>query len=715
MVDKKIPVVLFLMFPVLALQAQLPSEIFDRIEIKIDTLTFNSDDNLIRYQGENNLYFQFEENDPTCEVRLFPYDFKIADSLELIQSKDYDTIDSLINFNNQYLRFRVKFRNLSTVDFLNFTFSLNKADSPEPEIYIIPLLPVTKTVVEFYPENTELFIGEEKVYNLITSNLRNIRIDNVWTSDQPVNYRLTEENNQLNVHLMSQSLGFQRLNLKIKTKKPYISDSGILKFDLPVITRNFEVKASRLRFLRMDEEEIILDPQNRNGYEIQLDNSPFFSLQKTYRIEDQEEPGGPLIAEIFTRSYLSNGRILCWFRPYALHRKSDGYLYIKENDMARFITNVDIIPKTEISKISILREGSDWTTDLNVHPGETIDVRIEGKSLHRANFTFEGTYNVSPDSLVRNENMILFTLKVPVDIYGKTIPVYNNGRKTGFSLNVKEYQRPRNFDFVYLEGNGFRKKLSTVGNSFLVDNTLQDVMINFDPDVIDSEEKLYGEQYLNIKITIRGKDNELIEMQDMEDFLVCPGDYSPRSEYYTGNCTNGSISINNHLSKKTYDLDEWSKIIIEIEHDKSKYGGQGYSKRVEIILQKYWRFDIDVSFPAGLLTFGGSNSGNLTGISMAMIAQFSFYEKNKINRFKPYKVGIGFIALDAFNFTSTNNNTNNNNEDNDPRDVAMVILGSLYPTRKDAKLTFPLYFGGGYKLRDQEFFFLVGPGIRIRL
>ena len=127
---------------------------------------------------------------------------------------------------------------------------------------------------------------------------------------------------------------------------------------------------------------------------------------------------------------------------------------------------------------------------------------------------------------------------------------------------------------------------------------------------------------------------------------------------------------------------------------------------MEIILQRFWKFDIDVSFPAGLITFGGENSGNLTVISMAMIARFSFYEQNKINRFKPYKVGFGFIALDAFNFASDNDES---------RDIAMVVLGSLYPTRKDTKLTFPLYFGAGYGLKHERFFFLFGPGIRVRL
>lgn len=685
--------------------AQLPSEIFDKVEIRIDTLVFNSSLHTIMYNGERHLYFEFTDNDPVCEVRIIPRDISITPDLKLIRSSDFDVLDSLINFNDQYLRFRVRFRDLANSSFLRFTFQLSSDDGLQPYIYTIPLLPVTETTVEFFPEDTDLFIGEEKQYPLITDNLRNIRIDNIWTRNEAINYRITDENGKLILHLSSQRLGWQTLTLAIKTKKPYINEMGDLTFDLPLIVREFNVKSSRLRFLRMDQEELILDYQNRTGYEIQLEDNSYFTVGKTYRVEDQEEPGGSLIAEIFTRSYLNNGRILCWFRPYAHHRKSEGYLYIKDDDISRFITNVNIIPNTSIESIKILREGEDWTTNLNVYPGETIELRIEGQSLHRARFSFEDIYDITTDTLVRNENINNFTLKIPVNIISRQIAIYNNGRSTGYSLNVKEYQRPRQFDFISLEGNGFKRNLDVMSNMVLVDNTLQDVLISFDRDLIDSDGKLYGVQYLNLKVTVRGSNNELIEIQDINDLVICPSEYSPRYEYYKGNCTNGSISLNNYLSKKTFELDEWSKIILEFSHDKSKHNGAGFSKRVEIILQRYWRFDIDVSFPAGLITFGGSNSGNLTGISMAMVAQFSFYEKNKINRFRPYKVGFGFIALDAFNFSDNDEN----------RDIAMVILGSLYPTRRDAKLTFPLYFGAGYKLKNEEFFFLVGPGIRVRL
>jgi hypothetical protein len=85
-------------------------------------------------------------------------------------------LDSLINFNNEYLRFQVKFRNLSNTDFLNFTFSLQSTDSSQPQIIIIPLLPVIHTEVEAPFEDNTLFIGEEKVIELFSNNVRNIRI-----------------------------------------------------------------------------------------------------------------------------------------------------------------------------------------------------------------------------------------------------------------------------------------------------------------------------------------------------------------------------------------------------------------------------------------------------------------------------------------------------------------------------------------------------------
>ena len=326
-----------------------------------------------------------------------------------------------------------------------------------------------------------------------------------------------------------------------------------------------------------------------------------------------------------------------------------------------FITNLNIIPKPQIKSIQLLREGADWTANLSVHPGETVELRMEGESLQKASFEFEGVTNITLDTLIHNEYVATYVLNIPIDIYSRTIPIYNHGEKTGFELKVQEYRRPREFDYITIEGNGFNRQVNTVGATILTPEVIQYLTLKFDNNKIDSEGELYGQQHLNIMVTLRGRNNELLEIKEFEDIVVCPGPFSPRDGFYRGNCSPNVINVNNYLNKKTYDIESWSKITVEITNDKNVYGGAGYKKTVEIIYEKYWRFDIEVSFPAGLVTYGSESAGNLTGISMAMIAQFSFYQKNRINRLQPFKVGAGFLALDAFNFSENDDNSGSTN------------------------------------------------------
>jgi hypothetical protein len=85
-----------------------------------------------------------------------------------------------------------------------------------------------------------------------------------------------------------------------------------------------------------------------------------------------------------------------------------------------------------------------------------------------------------------------------------------------------------------------------------------------------------------------------------------------------------------------------------------------------------------------------------------MMAQFSFYKEGEIQQLLPVKVGLGFLAQNAFNF----------NQDAE-RDLGIVLIGSVYPLQKKGKLNFPLYGGFGYFMQEAKFFFLVGPGIRV--
>ena len=182
----------------------------------------------------------------------------------------------------------------------------------------------------------------------------------------------------------------------------------------------------------------------------------------------------------------------------------------------------------------------------------------------------------------------------------------------------------------------------------------------------------------------------------------------PASDIMTpGIALQNEISLNKFLRRSTNDLDDWSRIQLSVKTTPEKSGGEPQQKDVEIILKKKVKFDIDVSFPAGLVTVSKEKSAegektsfsNLYGISMAMVAQFAFYNPDKIAKLRPFRVGVGFLALDAFNFQS------------ELQDLAMVALGSLYPTTRDKKLAFPLYIGGGYQFKAQKWMWLIGPGI----
>ena len=336
---------------------------------------------------------------------------------------------------------------------------------------------------------------------------------------------------------------------------------------------------------------------------------------------------------------------------------------------------------------------------------------MTGEGLHKARFSFDGLREVQTDTLIRGENELVFNAKVPLEINRPKIEVLNYGKPVGKSLAVQEFQTPHPLNFIHLiTGKEEDFIISEIDKTIFIDHTLDDIVVAFDKGVIDSEKRLYGKQFLTIDIQISGKDNDLIDKRTISDVVVCPGEDSPRFDYYDPvSCRHENISLNQYIRRKTFDLEEWSTIELTIQHDQMKHGSKGFKKRVEFILRRYTTFDLEVSFPAGLLTkrVGDPGFGALSGVSMAMIAQFSFYHPRRINKYRPYKFGAGFLAFNAFNFS----------ENNDNRDVGVVVLASLYPirTKNSGKLSFPLFLGGGYFLAESKFFYLLGPGIRLRL
>jgi hypothetical protein len=679
--------------------------------LRTDTSTYLLSRNTVPVQGTPTLYFWFRRDDETVELRLYPASAASTKPLRLRRTPDYQQLDSLTKEYDGSFRTRLKFQNLTSSQFLRLVVE-QAADTAgrAPLRQVVPLLPLARTTLALRVPDNELFVGEEKVFELTSSNPRNVHAAGEWVRGPEFDYRLVAEaNGTLRLHVLPNQLVARTLQVKLQTERPTLMAGNKLSYQLPVLKQEFNVKASRLRFLSPDKRSVTMDEiSRRKGVELILDNGRSFELHRTYRVEDQEEPGGELIADIYTRQFLSNDRVLCYLRPYNTHRQTEGYLYIKENDAARYLTNLDITPQTVIRNVQVLHRGGEWTPGLSVSPGETVDVRLEGEGLQKARVSFEDLPIIPSDSSVRTDARLVFRVRVPVNFDKRKSTIYNLGQATGYALSVREFQRPHPLDFVSVTYGDAARPITRLNGPVLYDGTIRDVVFQFNPAGIDQADVLFGKQYLSFEIRTVNAKGDLVELRNVESLLVCPGDNSPRAAFYQDKqCRTDPLSINSILSRKTYDLDEWSRIFVTVKHQASQYSETGYTQTVELVLKRSYKFDIDVSFPAGLLTRKQKEDkfGDLGGISLATLAQFSFYSPNKINRLRPYKIGAGFVALNAFNLGSSTAN----------RDLGVVILGSVYPTRREAKFTFPLYLGGGYLLGTSQWFFMLGPGIGVRL
>ncbi|WP_223648858.1 hypothetical protein [Hymenobacter psoromatis] len=691
--------------------AQAPTPpLLRSLSLTFDTVRYSLGEQMLTVAGEPRLYFYYHDDNQVAELRLVP-SRPGARPPRLLPSSDFVLQDSLIAGPGGEYRGMIHFRNLTGAPFVRLAFApaADSAGRPARATQLVSLLPLTRTTLDARLTNPELFIGEERVLEVSTNNLANVRVPNEWTKDQAIDYKLTREKNGLFLHLVPNNLGPHTVVVRAQAERPYLDGAGRLSYQLPPLRLDFVVRASRLRFLNPDRKDITYDDAGRTtGTELILDDGHNFDLRRTYRVEGQQEPGGALVAELFTRSYLSNDRVLCQLRVYNTHRQSDGYLYIKDGDLAKYITNFDITPRPRIATLSVLHRGGDWTTSTTMNPGETVDVRLEGESLLKGRYHFDGANIIPSDSSTRSEKTVIYRVQVPLSSVRRRVVVFDGNAPTDFALSVKEAQRPHPLNFVLVNyGNGPRP-ITQLNGPVLYDKTIPDVVFSFNTNAIDESRDLYGRQYLTMDVRTVDDKGNLIDQRTVDQLVICPGEASPRYAYYQGSdCQAGNFSLNSLLGRKTYDLDAWYRIIITVRDDAKQYSTKGYSQQVELVLRRHVNFDVNVSFPAGLLTKvqGTDGYGSFSGISLATLAQLSFYAPDKINRQRPYRIGAGFVALNAFNLSQSATG----------RDLGIVVLGSVTPVRTGARLTFPLYLGGGYLLSAGKPFFLLGPGIGVTL
>ena len=688
------------------LQAQ--SRLFTDIEIRVDTTLYTSQESRITISGRPIMAFPVQQPDQIVDLYFYPPVKRSFPAVSVVASREIVLLDSMELVDSLFYRTRVQFADISKAGIIPLSLRIQSNPLGPSRTQLYELYPYQPTRAILQTKDDEVFLGEEKVFNVTSVNLPNIIADGIWQTQNGIEFRLFKRDNQLKLSLVTNDAGTKELTIPVPLLRPILQNKQLIS-QLPPLAVRVVAKASRTAFLGLDKKEITLDFDAPRGIEVQIDRSRLLQLKKTYRIETTAEPGGAFVGELFTRSSLSNDKILAWIRPYALHRPSDGYLYIKDGDELKFITNVAISEKTRISKITLRHPGGDFGDNLTVSPGEQVDVRIEGTGLEKVGFLFEGGQNAVRDSSLATENVSVYSLRVPVTIAVRKVVIYRGKEPTGYELPVREFQAPRQLDFLTLNWGDGEMEVGKLSKPILYDKTIQGLALTFAPQKIDAGGKIYGKQYLVADINIFNARKDLIETRHIENIVICPGENSPRAGFYDGSdCLNAPMNLNQFLAHKTFDLPDWATIEVNIRHNPFKYNGaQGFSQKIELILQKHVTFDVDVSLPAGLLSIqpNADKPTSFGGVSIAVIPQLSFYKPDKINKLRPYRIGVGFIALNAFDFSSST--------EPNRRDIGLVVLASVFPTKTGSRFSFPLYVGGGYKFIAKAMFFLVGPGIQV--
>ncbi len=699
----KIQVVILL--SVFCFYSKCRAQTFKEIAILSDTSLFYYSHCAAPYLGDTCFFLKAGNAQQTCEITFYPAKNKDISAIQLLASSDVIIVDSLINFDNNYFRGKIKFKAPSHTGRSTLIMNIITKNGTYAEELKLFLYSATKINPANVP--VELYAGEEKTIKIPVLNPANIRLPIGLIKNADYDYSITADDNDLNVLIHPNAPGNKELALNVKTIYPFLTASGKVSYDLPVLTIHFIIKPGRLNFVNTDQTDFFFDDKTDETEEIQIDQKKTLETGKIYRVENQLEPGGKLVAEMYVKSVIGDNKLLCSLRPYSYHKMNDGYLYIKQGNDAKCITNFNVLQKPAIENVSVLHEGDEWSSMTMVCPGENVRLKIEGKGLAKAKFQFSNCDQVKQDSTRVFDDEVFYSFHIPSDITVKAVYIEINGKKTKYELAVKENQHPKDFNFILINY-GFQNVplSSSLFNKPIVDpQSLKDINISFNTAVIDDKDEFYGKQYLDFEFKIYNSKNDLIEDQKLEDIAVCPDETSARGAFYNRkDCSNSIINVNDYLLHKTYELEGWSKVEIIVKDVAGKYTEPGYSRRIIIIKQKLTSLDLQASFPAGLLlkNFNSKGIGELSGLSIAFLAQMSFYEKDDIQKIKPYKVGAGIMALNIYNLTSS---------DSQP-DIAAVVIGSVLPLKPDSKFNFPLYIGCGYMMKSGKWFSLLGPGVQ---
>ncbi len=733
-------------------------DVFERVSVR-SGLFFYNQDHTVDYLDVKPIAVYVEKFQQEYELTLrvkpeFKHSFVTLGSTQDIEIKD-----SLLRLDSTSYRFTFTF-NLPLANYLSSLPIIISGQQQSTE-QIIHLLPIISPSANFLISTTELYIGEEKGFFIEVNNSDFFRINSEWNRIDFIDYRLSHNDQNLKLYLVARNVGKHTFTLNIPLTLPMLVQ-GRLVFEYSFAPIVFTVNKTRIAFLNFEKKEITLDDAaRREGVVLYMDNHTSLEIGRTYKVEDVEknDKANPLIAELYVAERARNNKVKCILRPEQYHQMQNGYLYLKMDGQTRFIINLNITPPLQITNMMVMHEGGVWSDSRDVNPGETVFVKIDGVSLHKSKLSWEGDAEVSTDTTQTSEIVKFYKVKIPLTTTSDRIVLKTEQGHTGRYLQIKEYQRARPFDFISIHYNKVSAPLSQLNTkTYISRQSLKDVVFEFNKKIIDQPNDLYGKQYLNFDINYIGAKGELIEFQKIDNLVVTPSESSVRGQYYKrrGRDQLQQLSLDSLFHFKMKNLDDYSKITVNVSHSSQQYTAGAKSKEIEIVVQRPFRFDIDVSLPAGMMiqnlgltkteieardtwqksltawqeklgsgeifVTGTDKNGNLVyniaqpeepkkanfrdnigNISIAVIAQISFPDPNRVGRIYPWRIGVGVLVLNALNLASST-----------PSDLAGIAVFSIYPLRNSKLFNLPIHLGVGYKINERIPFIMLSPGISVR-
>ncbi|NJM16034.1 MAG: hypothetical protein HC896_12275 [Bacteroidales bacterium] len=218
---KRICLVTLLLLTVTSLKSQQHHYIKD-ISICVDTNTYSLRQDGIYVNREQHLPFCFSKNNSVALVEIETSVPHVK--LWFKETSDYQVLDSLYEVLPGFMEGKIRLTNLTENDFQQLQLVLKKDSLSQQELVSIKLLPYTKTYLQIQNLTEELFIGEEKIFELSSNNLDNVKITADWSTGNAIDYRFSQLNGQLRLHLLPNQTGNQKIDIVVHTYKPYVDE-----------------------------------------------------------------------------------------------------------------------------------------------------------------------------------------------------------------------------------------------------------------------------------------------------------------------------------------------------------------------------------------------------------------------------------------------------------------------------------------------------------